>query len=101
MIPHATQIATKGFLGATIGLSSKGYIIRITEVPILIEKEYTAGRKSFEEARKKKVKICVEAYGKKFCQEKIISFDHKITVKDLEIIELGDEEISIIVKGPK
>ncbi len=96
--PHAVKLATKGRIGSGLGVATLG-----TYFKICIDDSFqTTGpaMRGFrkEEIKKRKINVCVEVYGKKFCHEEIVSLDHKITVKDLEITELGNQEISIKVK---
>ena len=106
LAPHGIQIATKGILAITLGTTSKGYLVRITEtipeIPVVPPTQGGPAKSGFrleEEERKKRkiVYICVEAYGKKFLHEEVVFKDRKIDVGDIEITEIGNEEIIITV----
>ena len=107
-MPHAVNMATMGRIGSSVASATVGRSLKICiltdpiDLPIDPPKTGPANR-GFrkEEVKKQKINVCVEAYGKKFCHEEIVSFDHKITVKDLEITELGNNQISISVKRTK
>lgn len=103
-VPHGTQIATKGFLGVTIGTASKGYLIRIVEVVSPVKRTTGPGRHGFREEVKKEekvVKVTVYAYGKKWETTHTVSTDIKIGIEDVEIVEMGDNVLSIVVRNTK
>lgn len=98
LTPHGVQIATKGFLGVTIGTSSKGFIIRIEghEVP---DESIKGGPHPDPKSRMQCITITVEAYGQNYTHEECISLDRNIKISDLEIIDNGEEIISITISG--
>lgn len=97
--PIGVKLATMGRLGATVGTATRGRVLRIciSEVPIKSGPAMRGFRK--EESRKKKIIVTVYAYGKECTTEKIVDYNQTVKVSDLEIIDIGNKEIKIIIKG--
>ena len=100
--PHAVNLATRGRLGAQVGTATRGAILRVCPDVIEIIPPTFGGpaKRGFrdEEEKKKVIYICVEAYGKKFVHEEVASVDCTIEAKDINILEVGNKEITIEVK---
>lgn len=96
---HATQIATKGVIGSTIGLSSKGYIIQIVEyIPPTPKQSGGGSPGSTRRGRskwnppddKKIVMITVTANGQEYKSRHVVNKTLKVSISDVEIKEEED-----------
>ena len=105
LIPHGVQLATKGFLGVTIGTTSKGYLIRVEEVtPTPTERTTGPGGRGFREDKKKEdrlIKVTVYAYGKKWETEHAVAENVKVGIEDIEVVEKGEGIIEVAIKNLK
>lgn len=102
LVPHATQIATKGFLGVTIGTVSKGFLIRIVEVAVPPKRTTGPARRGFREEEKepqKEIKVTVFAYGKKWETTQVVSSNVKIGIEDVEVIDRGEGTIEVSIRN--
>jgi hypothetical protein len=98
-VPHGIQMATKGFLGVTIGTVSKGYLIRIVEVTPRTTGPGRHGFREDENKEQKVVKITVYAYGKKWETTHTVSTGIKIGIEDVEVSELDGDTIQITLRN--
>ncbi len=105
---HATQIATKGVIGWTVGLSTKGYVVSVLEYtpPTPTTRPRTSGpaNRGFrkEEPRQDKViKVTVMANGSKWETKHVVSKDVKVGIEDIEIIEAEDNMLNITIRNVK
>lgn len=103
MIPHATQIATKGILGTTLGTSSKGFLIRIEEITTTTRTTGPAQRRDYEEKKKKDrtIQITIHAFGKKSVTTHVVSKGVKIGIEDVEIVDNGENIIGVTIRNLK
>jgi len=111
MNPHAIGLVTKGVAtvgSSTIGLSSKGYLIRIGEFtyippvePPPTEFPSTPGGGGAPTVLKKLVMITVYAYGEKFVTKHFVDEDIKISIDDVEVIDNGESIVEVTIKNLK
>lgn len=101
---HALQIATRGiYQGSTIGLSSSGYIIKITET-LETPTKFKAAVTRYEEKSKKKPQKCVKIevmYDKEIFElTRCIDHDIDISIDDVEVIERDGKVVEVLIKNP-
>ena len=101
-----TKLATRGFLGAAIGIPTRGRVLRICieeipEIPPLVIRVAGGGSKPYTKKKKKCLLITVEAYGKTYKKEECVYADRNVKIKDIDVIDDGEKIISIQVKGIK
>ena len=109
--PHALGIISGGILGgSTIGLTSKGWLVKVFEsiyIPPTDDEEIRTtgpGRRGFREEEReeeKLIKITVYAYDTKWETEHIVSKDVSISVGDIEVVDNGTEIVEINVRNLK
>ena len=106
--PHALGLVSHGILaGSTIGLVSKGYLVKIFEtiyIPPDDDKKRTTGpgMRGFRDEEDKKLKevtITVYAYGEKFVSTHIVDMNTKISIEDVEVIESGEGIVEVSIRN--
>ena len=106
MTGYAEGLATKGILGNTISIATKGYLVKITieEIPIPPSSGGGGGGlgrgepTQWSEIRRKLVKVTVEINNEVFFEEKEIDADVEITAKDVNI-EFNNDKPTVRVKN--
>jgi hypothetical protein len=108
---HAIQLSTKGILGTTVGLSTKGYIVTIEEfiyIPPEPEPEVPTGghggsswRRSDHRKRKQEdqkiVKITVHLSGETYEHYEYVNRDITITASDVQVEVDENKEVWISI----
>ena len=107
MIGYAESLATKGVLGNTISIATKGYLVKITieEIPIPPPSGGGGGGTlapgqptQWKDIRRKLVKVTVEINNEVFFEEKEMDADVEITAKDVNI-EFNNDKPTVRVKN--
>ena len=102
---HATQIATKGIIGSTVGLSTKGHIVSIFEFvpPQPTPTHFPSiggggGSFGISKGKKKVIIVTVYAYGEKVTTRHVVNSKAKISISDIEITENENGPVTVSIR---
>lgn len=98
---YAEGLATKGILGNTISVATKGYLVKITIEETPITPGYGGGGHAstvgWNQISRKFVKVTVEINDEVFAEAKEINADVAITTNDINI-EFNNDKPTVRVK---